>query len=501
MTNINPIKKIVIVGGGTSGWMAASMLSYHLKSDLCEIHLVESEELGTIGIGESTIPPVVRLIQNLGIDEQQFIQQTQACFKLGIKFIDWRQKNESYFHPFGVIGKRIGSHDFYQCWLKASMQGDTSPLQDFSPCSVMAEQEKFFWPTQLQNTPLGGANYAVHLDAKLVVEYLRDYSYARGVKRSKGTVARVTQAENGNIQQLVLETGEEIQGDFFIDCTGFKALLIEKTLGVGFEDWSKYLPCDNAVVVKTAAHDKRLPYTTATARKAGWSWKIPLRNGTGHGYVYSSKFCSHAEAKSTLLKHLDAPRINDPRIIPFTTGRRKKMWEKNCLSLGLASGFVEPLESTSIHLIARGMDFFLRFFPDRDCDPSLIKEYNRRMAADFEEVRDFIVLHYSATQRDDTEFWRWCKTMQLPESLEERIALFKGHGIVREGTDELFRAASWQSVFEGMGIRPNKYCPRVDNMDYQEISDTLKTARQAIQSMVKNLPSHDEFLQQNCKDN
>lgn len=499
-SSINPIKKIVIVGGGTSGWIAASMLSYHLKSNLCEIELVESDDVGTIGIGESTIPPVVRLIQNLGIDEQQFVQNTQACFKLGIKFIDWRQKNESYFHPFGVIGKRIGSHDFYQCWLKATMQGDTSPLQDFSPCSVMAEQERFFWPTQLQNTPIGGASYAVHLDAKLVVEYLRGYAYERGVKRTEGTVEQVTQSENGNIEKLIMKDGKEIHGDFFIDCTGFKALLIEKTLGVGFEDWSKYLPCDRAVVVKTEAQEKRPPYTTATARKAGWSWKIPLRNSTGHGYVYSSKFCSDAEAKSTLLKNLDAPRINDPRVIPFATGRRKNMWEKNCLSLGLASGFVEPLESTSIHLIARGMDFFLRFFPDRDCDPSLIKEYNRRMATDFEEVRDFIVLHYCTTQREDTDFWRFCKNMELPESLQERISLFKGHGLVREGTDELFRSTSWQSVFEGMGIRPNKYCPRVDNMDYQEISDTLKMARQAIQSMVKNLPTHDEFLRQNLVD-
>lgn len=500
MTNLNPIRKIVIVGGGTSGWIAASMLAYHLKPELCEIHLVESEDLGTVGIGESTIPPVVRLIQNLGIDEREFIQNTQACFKLGIKFIDWRQKNQSYFHPFGVIGKRIGSHDFYQCWLKATMNGETSPLQDFSPCSVMAEQEKFFWPGQLQNTPIGGANYAVHLDAKLVVEYLKGYAFARGVKRTEGTVEKVTKADNGNIAKLVMQNGQEIEGDFFIDCTGFKALLIEKALGVGFEDWSRYLPCDRAVVVKTEAQAKRPPYTTATARKAGWSWKIPLRNSTGHGYVYSSKFCTDAEAKSTLLKNLDAPRINDPHVIAFVTGRREKMWERNCLSLGLSSGFVEPLESTSIHLIARGMDFFLRFFPDRDCDPSLGKEYNRRMAADFEEVRDFILLHYCATQREDTAFWRFCKNITLPESLLERIALFKGHGIVREGTDELFRASSWQSVFEGMGIRPQKYCPRVDNVDYQEITDTLKMARQAIQSMVKNLPSHDEFLRQGFDD-
>lgn len=499
-STMKPIRKIVIVGGGTSGWIAASMLSYHLKSDLCRIELVESDDLATIGIGESTIPPVVRLIQNLGIDEQKFVQSTQACFKLGIKFVDWRQKNETYFHPFGVIGKRIGAHDFYQCWLKATMQGDTSALQDFSPCSVMAEQERFFWPTQMQNTPIGGASYAVHLDAKLVVEYLNDYAKTRGVKRTEGTVTQVVQSSDGNIEKLILKNGEEIHGDFFIDCTGFRALLIEKTLASGFEDWSHFLPCDRAVVVKTEAKPMRKPYTTATARKAGWSWRIPLRSSTGHGYVYSSKFCSDAEAKSTLLKSLDSPRISDARVIPFATGRRKEMWKNNCLSLGLASGFVEPLESTSIHLIARGMDFFLRFFPDRDCDPSLIKEYNRRMATDFEEVRDFIILHYCTTQREDTPFWQWCKNMEIPESLKERIALFKGHGALREGTDELFRSSSWQSVFEGMGIRPNKYCPRVDNMDFQEISATLKVAKQSIQAMVKTLPTHDEFLQQNYGD-
>lgn len=495
---LNPIRNIVIVGGGTAGWIAASMLSYHLKPDVCKIELIESDDIGTIGIGESTIPPVVRLIQNLGIDEQDFIQSTQSCFKLGIKFVDWRQKNESYFHPFGVIGKRIGSHDFYQCWLKATQQGDTSALQDYSPCAVMAEQGRFFWPHQLHNTPIGGASYAVHLDAKLVVKYLRDYAEQRGVKRREGMVTQVMQNEHGHIDNIVLDNGDKINGDFFIDCTGFRALLIEKNLGVEFEDWSQYLPCDRAIVVKTEAKETLVPYTTATARKAGWSWRIPLRDTTGHGYVYSTQFCSDTDAKSTLLTHLDAPRINDPKVIPFKTGRRKELWKHNCLALGLASGFVEPLESTSIHLIARGMDFFLRFFPDKDCDTSLIREYNRRMATDFEEVRDFIMLHYCTSQRQDTDFWRHCKNIALPDSLKERIELFKGHGIVREGTDELFRNSSWQSVFEGMGIRPQKYCPRVDNMDYDEICSTLKMAKQAIESMVKTLPTHNEFLQNNC---
>lgn len=493
---MNPIKKIVILGGGTSGWMAASMLAAHLKRELCEIELVESDEISSIGVGESTIPPVVRLINSLGIDEQEFIRETQACYKLGIKFVDWRQKNQSYFHPYGVIGKRIGSQDFYQCWLKATMEGERYDLQDFSPCSVMAANERFFLPSQAINTPIGGAGYAVHLDAKLVAKYLRDYAEERGVIRSEGNCTKVLRKENGFIEAIELADGRQVHGDFFIDCSGFKGLLIDKALQVEFEDWSQYLPCDRAVVVKSQVAGSRVPYTTATARKAGWCWRIPLRNGTGHGYVYSSRFCSDAEAKSTLLRHLDAPRINDPRIITFSTGRRKEFWKYNCLALGLAAGFVEPLESTAIHLMARGMDFFLRYFPDAECDTTLQREYNRRMGADYEEVRDFIVLHYCTTQREDTEFWRWCKNMELPESLKERIELFKGHGILREGNDELFRSTSWQSVFEGMGIRPQKYCPRVDNLDYEQISETLKVARSAILNMVKNLPTHDDYLTQ-----
>ncbi len=494
---MKPLRKIVIVGGGTSGWIAAAMLASNLSRDLCQIELVEPEDSKSLGIGESTIPPFVGLIQKLGIDEQEFVQETQACFKLGINFVDWRVKRESYFHPFGVIGKRIGSHDFYQCWLKARSHGSTEKLQDFSPCAVMAAKGRFFPPQQAQNTPVGGANYAIHLDAKLVVDYLRRFAEKRGVMRKQALVKQVVQKENGHIEKILLESGEFLEGDFFIDCTGFKALLIEQTLASGFEDWSPYLPCDRAITVKTANMGSTLPYTTATARQSGWSWRIPLRGRTSHGYVYSSRFCSDADAKSILFKNLDGTRINDPRLIPFITGKRKEIWKHNCLSLGLASGFVEPLESTAIHLIARGMDFFLRFFPDRDCNPSLIREYNRRMSMDYEEVRDFIILHYCATERDDTPFWQWCRNNEIPASLQEKIELFAAQGIVREGVDELFRSASWQSVFEGMGIHPMSYCSRVDNMTFQEIDENLKQAKSAILTMVKTLPTHDEFLRQN----
>lgn len=488
------IRKVVIVGGGTSGWLAAAILSHHLKSELCRIELVESTEIGTIGIGESTVPPFVGLIRRLGIDEQDFVRATQATYKLGIKFVDWQNRNTQYFHPFGALGKRIDSHDFYQCWLKARTLGDTSSLQDFSPCNVMAENGRFFQPEKAQNTPIGGANYALHVDAAEVALYLRRYAEARGVVRHEGLVTAARLQDNGFIKSILLADGRQIEGDFFIDCTGFKALLIGQQLGVGFEDWSRYLPCDRAIALKTQSAGPILPYTLATARKAGWTWRIPLRHRVGQGYVYSSRFCSDADAKSTLLQSLDGALVGEPRVLHFMTGHRREIWKHNCLSLGLASGFVEPLESTSIHLIARGMEFFLRYYPDRDCDSALAREYNRRMTADYEEVRDFIVLHYCATSREDTPFWRWCKNISLPDSLRERIELFQSHGSLRDGVDELFRHTSWQSVFEGMGIRPGKYCPRVDNLEPQQIQVSLERARRAIHGMVKTLPSHDEFL-------
>lgn len=491
---MRPISKIVIVGGGTSGWLAASMLCRHFKRELCQIQLIESDEIGTIAVGESTVPPFVGLIQRLGIDEREFIRATEATYKLGIQFVGWHQRHEKYFHPFGVIGRSIGNHEFYQCWLKARAHGDTSSLLDFSPCSVMAENGRFFPPAEARNTPIGGANYALHVDALLVARYLRGYAEARGLSRVEGKVTRVEQGDDGFIRSVALADGREIRGDFFIDCTGFKGLLIGQALGVGSVDWSNYLPCDRAIVTKTAGQKPLLPLTRATAQPAGWSWQIPLQQRTGQGYVYSSRFCDDVAAKSTLMRSLGGPALDDPRVIPFTTGHRKELWKHNCLSIGLASGFVEPLEATSIHMIARGMDFFLRYFPDCDCDSALIREYNRRMVADYEEIRDFIVLHYSATARDDSPFWRWCKNIELPDSLRERIELFKGHGALREGVDELFRGSSWQSVFEGMGISPSVYCPRVENMDYADIAATLRTAKAAIAGMVTRLPTHEAYL-------
>jgi tryptophan halogenase len=491
---MRPISKIVIVGGGTSGWLSAAMLCHHFKRELCQVQLIESDDIGTIAVGESTVPPFVGLIQRLGIHEQEFIRATKATYKLGIQFVGWHQRNKKYFHPFGVIGRAIGDHDFYQCWLKARAHGDTSSLLDFSPCNVMAENGRFFPPAEARNTPIGGANYALHVDALLVSRYLRSYAEARGLTRVEGKVTQVKQRDDGFIRSVALADGREIQGDFFIDCTGFNGLLIGHALGVGSVDWSNYLPCDRAIVTKTACQKPLLPFTRATAQPAGWSWQIPLQDRMGHGYVYSSRFCSDAAAKSMLMRSLGGVALDDPRIVPFATGHRKELWKHNCLSIGLASGFVEPLEATSIHMIARGMDIFLRYFPDRDCNAALIREYNRRMLADYDEIRDFIVLHYSATARDDSPFWQWCSNITLPDSLRERIELFKGQGALREGVDELFRGASWQSVFEGMGIRPSVYCRRVESMEYAEIAAALTTAKAAIAGMVAHLPTHEEFL-------
>lgn len=493
---MKPIKKIVIVGGGTSGWVAASILSHEFRRDVLEIELVESEEIGTIGVGESTIPPFVGLIKNLGIDERHFVQSVHATFKLGIEFPDWTNVGDSYFHPFGSIGVRFGIHEFYQAWLKAKSKGHESELQDFAPCSVMAKGKRFFLPQEAQKTPIGGASYAMHVDASLVAKYLRRYAEERGVKRTEGFVNEVRQKEDGGIDSLVLKSGEEIHGDFFIDCTGFYSLLIEKTLGSKYEDWLNYLPCDKAVAVQTENTGEAIPYTISTARDSGWSWRIPLQHRTGNGYVYSSKFCSDEEATESLLGFVDGKLLTDPVVIPFRAGVRESIWRKNCLSIGLSSGFIEPLEATAIHMVVRGIDLLLRFFPDQECEPVLIDEYNRRMRMDYEEVRDFIVLHYCLTQREDTPFWRHCKNMDIPPSLAERIELFKGHGTLREGIDELFRSPSWQSVFEGMGVRPEKYCPRIDNLDYKLIEDTLQEAKTAISGMVETLPSHDTFLRQ-----
>ncbi len=496
--NPNGIRKVVIVGGGSAGWICAAMAAHYFQASTVEVELIESEEIGTIGVGESTIPPFLQLIHSLGIDEQDFIQKTQASFKLAIRFENWRQKGEAYYHPFGQIGGPIGRHEFYQCWLRAKANGHPSNLQDFAPATVMADQGKFIPPVKAQRTLLSGASYALHIDAKLVAKYLRDFAEARGVVRSEGIVTDVVTRPGGFIDKVILKDGRQIAGELFIDCSGFRSLLVGKTLGEGFVDWSDMLLCDRAVAAQTENHGEPHPYTLSQAQDAGWRWRIPLQHRAGNGYAYSSRHISDDEAVSTLLRQVQGEVLLGPTVIPFKTGRRERLWSGNCVAIGLAGGFIEPLESTALHLIYRGMDFLLRFFPDRDFEPALAAEYNRRMIADYEEIRDFIVLHYCTSQRDDTPFWREVGAVALPDSLKARMALFQASAVLPDGVDDMFRAPSWQSIMEGMGVRPRRYQQLVDTVPYAVISQTLDQSAPILKAQVAGLPSHGAFLAQHC---
>ena len=495
----DPIRKLCIVGGGTAGWIAAAVLAQHLKGKLFEVELVESDDIGTIGVGESTIPPFLELIAKLGIDEQDFIRETQASFKLGIEFRDWWQKGASYFHPFGEIGERIELSEFYQCWRKARAQGYAHRLQEFAPANLMAQAGRFMLPFKAQNTPIAGASYALHVDAKRVARYLRSFSEARGVRRTEGMVADVVLDDRGFVSTLTLRDGRQVEADFFIDCTGFRALLGGKALGVGYRDWSHWLLCDRAIAVQTANQGPPPPYTLAHAQDAGWRWRIPLQHRTGNGHVFASEFMSDDEATRVLLDQVEGELVTDPMVVPFQTGVRERIWDRNVLCIGLSSGFIEPLESTAIHLIYRGMDFFFRFLPDRHCDPRLAAEYNRRMIADYEEIRDFIVLHYCVTERDDTPFWRKCRDIPIPDSLAERIELFRANGVIREGLDALFRNVSWHSVLDGMGVVPGTWHPLVDRIDYASMLDAMEARRRLLTELVPRLPTHQQFIDAHCR--
>ncbi len=492
------LKKIVIVGGGTSGWIAAATLVSQFNPDVCSIEVVESKDIDTIGVGESTIPPFIQLLRNLDIDERDFIQKTSASFKLGIQFCDWKQKGESYFHPFGEIGRPFGVINFYDGWLKAHNDGKAGGLQQYAPASVMAKRGRFALPEQAGSTELRNASYALHIDAKRAAEYFRQVSVDRGVVRTEGTVTNVIQRENGGIDHLILSSGDRVDADFFIDCTGFYSLLIEKTLGVKHESWEEYLACDRAIAVQTETVEAPNPFTQSTAKDAGWTWKIPLQNRVGNGYVYSSRFISDDEAHHQLMQSIQGDIIVPPKLIPFRTGVREMPWKENCLSLGLATGFIEPLESTAIHLVVRSMDLFLRFFPTKNLEPELINEYNRRIRMDYQEIRDFIILHYCATQRNDTAFWQWCKTQPLPQELKERIQLFSARGVLRDGVDELFSNVSWYSVFEGMDIRPQSVCPRVDHLDQHALYSSLKKYIDHVNDATAKCLTHADFLKKNC---
>ncbi|WP_440053148.1 tryptophan halogenase family protein [Pseudoalteromonas sp. T1lg65] len=499
-SSAEPIKKFVIVGGGTAGWLAAATLGNIFRHSDVQIELVESEEIGIIGVGEATIPPLVDTLESLGIDLVEFIQATQATFKWGIRFENWRQNEHSYFHPFGELGQKIDGHEFYQCWLKLKSHGDSTPLMAYSPESLLSEKMKFFLPHQAMNTPLAGARFALHLDATLTGKYLRDYAQQAGVKRTLGHVESISKHLNGNIASLTLQSGEKVSADFYIDCTGFKGLLIGNALNSNYQDWSESLPCNRAVTVQTTIDqtDDIPPYTISRAQDAGWSWHIPLQHRMGNGYVFCDKYISDEQAITTLLKNVTGTVINEPKIIPFTTGIREKIWHKNCLSLGLAQGFLEPLESTAIHLVSKSLALFIRMFPAKTENSVLENEFNRRVRMDYEEIRDFLVLHYCISERQDTPFWQDWQHRKIPASLTQRLDFFSQQGGLIPEVEALFQSTSWYAVLDGMGIEPKRYNMTLDALDVDKLRASLAAGKLALTHSVETQPDHRSFLQKYC---
>ncbi|MEJ0028222.1 MAG: tryptophan halogenase family protein [Rhizomicrobium sp.] len=492
------IRSVVIVGGGTAGWMAAASLAKFLENMNVRIRLIESEEIGTVGVGEATIPPIIDFIRVLGIDENEIIRQIKATFKLGIGFADWTRPGDFYFHPFGPTGFGMGSVSFPSYWLKMRLEGKASRLEDYSMQAVAAEQGKFMRPVHAPNTPLNKITYALHFDASLFARYLRTWSEARGVVRTEGKVRQVSLGlENGFIESVTLESGETVAGDLFVDCSGFRGVLIEQALKTGYEDWTRWLPCDRALAVPSESVGAPAPYTLATARDAGWQWRIPLQHRVGNGHVYCSGFIADDKAADVLLANLQAKALRDPMPLRFTTGRRRKAWNKNCVALGLASGFLEPLESTSIHLIHRGIAMLLKFFPDRNFEQADIDRYNKIFEFEFGRVRDFLLLHYTHTEREGA-FWEHCRNIPLTDSLQEKIDLFRSHGrILREDT-ELFPIQSWLFVMSGQAIVPRGYDAMVDSLDAQKIKANLDDIRVVVRRCADAMPSHQDFIDQNC---
>jgi tryptophan 7-halogenase len=501
MTN-QPVRNIVIVGGGTAGWMTASALAKVLEGQ-CTIRLVESDEIGIIGVGEATIPHIGEFNRALEIDEDEFMRATQATFKLGIEFVNWGQVGDRYIHGFGFVGQATQALPFHHFWLRMRAAGKAGPLEDYSINTAAPRQAKFMRARKdMAGSPVADISHAFHFDAGLYARYLRGYAEQRGVQRTEGKIVSVSQREgDGFIDAVVMEGGERIEGDFFIDCSGLRGLLIEQTLKSGFEDWSHWLPMNRALAIPCKSAGPLLPMTRATAHAAGWQWRIPLQHRTGNGHIYCSSFMEQDEAARILLEHLDGEPLADPRPLKFTTGRRKQFWMRNCVAVGLSSGFLEPLESTSIHLIHTAVSRIISFFPRAGFDAADIAEYNAMTQWEYERIRDFLILHYKATERDDSEFWNYCRTMPVPDTLQHKIDLFRSNGRVFRDLQELFAEPSWLQVMIGQRIVPQGYHPFADLRSDAEVEAYVANVAQVIAKCVKVMPTQAAFIAEHCAAN
>ncbi|WP_428156156.1 tryptophan halogenase family protein [Brevundimonas sp.] len=492
---MSEIRRIVVVGGGTAGWMAAAALAKTLGTREREIVLIESEQIGTVGVGEATIPMILMFNRVLGIDEDQFIRETRATFKLGIEFVDWRRLGHSYFHPFGLYGADMDGVPFQHFWLRHQANGGEADHGRFNAETLAARENRFMRVPPEQTQRLPRINYAFQFDAGLYAAFLRRYAENLGVVRQEGRIVDVTRhGESGEVTAVVLDDGKAVEGDFFIDCSGFRALLIGETLGVGFEDWTHWLPANRAAAVPCQSAGELTPFTRATAREAGWQWRIPLQHRIGNGYVFSDAFLSEDEACRLLMERLDGEALAEPRILRFQAGRRVRTWDRNVVALGLSSGFLEPLESTSIHLVQAGIAKLLAHFPTRRSEPLLAAKYSREMSEEYDSIRDFLIAHYKLTERDDTPFWRHCRDMAIPDSLAERLEIFRSRGEVLVGQQELFKETNWFAVLIGQGLMPHGRHPVADTVDEATLARTLNHIRGAVAERVAGMPPHERYL-------